>query len=389
MFKPFIQDTDPKNHLSKMIYSLIYQHGPISRAELLEKSNVKQTTLARTIQELVQHKYIREHTIVHADRGRPPVLYQIEPACGYFIGLQISRLEVKIGLINLRFQLIEQKTFLMTSMHTPQVVVPKIAETIHAFMEKHHIELDQLLGIGIGTIGPLDRKKGVIVHIESSLAPGWDHVPIVAMLQAAFPVRIVLENAANMAALGEFKHKSPPVDNLLYCISSRGLGCGVIANGELLKVKEGMSGYGHMTIDINGPMCTCGRRGCLISYTSPYAILKELQQKRPALQLEENAQIDHVIEFLKQGDQLTKDIVMKSAEYFGVGLANIVNLFHSELVILNGSLIYEYPNYYEKVIETASAYLLDKNNVTFSQGMLKENAIMLGASAQVWASYFP
>ena len=389
MFKPFIQDTDPKNHLSKMIYSLIYQHGPISRAELLEKSNVKQTTLARTIQELVQHKYIREHTIVHADRGRPPVLYQIEPACGYFIGLQVSRLEVKIGLIDLRFQLIEQKTFLMTSMHTPQVVVPKITETIHAFMEKHHIELDQLLGIGIGTIGPLDRKKGVIVHIESSLAPGWDHVPIVDMLQAAFPVRIVLENAANMAALGEFKHMSPPVDNLLYCISSRGLGCGVIANGELIKVKEGMSGYGHMTIDINGPMCTCGRRGCLISYTSPYAILKELQQKRPALQLEENAQIDHVIEFLKQGDQLTKDIVMKSAEYFGVGLANIVNLFHSELVIVNGSLIYEYPNYYEKVIKTASVYLLDKDNVTFSQGMLKENAIMLGASAQVWASYFP
>lgn len=182
---------------------------------------------------------------------------------------------------------------------------------------------------------------------------------------------------------------SPPVDNLLYCISSRGLGCGVIANGELLKLKEGMSGYGHMTIDINGPVCTCGRRGCLISYTSPYAILKELQQKRPTLQLEENAQIDHVIEFLKQGDQLTKDIVMKSAEYFGVGLANIVNLFHSELVIVNGSLIYEYPNYYEKVIETASAYLLDKDNVTFSQGMLKENAIMLGASAQVWASYFP
>lgn len=63
MFKPFIQGTDPKNHLPKMIYSLIYQHGPISRAELLEKSNVKQTTLARTIQELVQHKYIREHTI--------------------------------------------------------------------------------------------------------------------------------------------------------------------------------------------------------------------------------------------------------------------------------------------------------------------------------------
>lgn len=387
MFKQFIQDSDPHSHLVKMIYSLIYQHGPISRAELLEKSKVKQTTLARTIQELLHKKYIREQTVVPTDRGRPPVLYRIEPTASYIIGLQISRLEVKVGLVDLRFHLIEQKSFLMTSMHTPQIVIAKIKETIRSFLERQQISVDQLLGIGIGTIGPLDRKNGVIVHIESSLAPGWDHVPIAELLQAEFPVRILLENAANMAALGEYKHMSSPIANLLYCISSRGLGCGVISNGELLKGIEGTSGYGHMIIDINGPLCTCGRRGCLISYTSPYAILQTLQQKRPSLHLEENAQIDHVIEFLKQGDQLTADIVMKSAEYFGVGLANIINLFHSELVILNGSLIYEYPNYYEKVIETAYAYVLDKNRVTFSQGLLKENAIMLGASVQVWESY--
>lgn len=394
MLKNFLEDSSPKNQELKNLYLLIHQFGPISRAELLEKTKMKQTKLAGMIEELLNNKFIYENGFGESAGGRPPVLYQIEPKCSYIIGVYISRLETRVVLIDLQFNIIDLEVVVMTSMHTPMIVISKVKQTINNLLEKYTISIHQLLGIGIGSSGSLQREKGIIRRPEFFFAPGWGEIPIVDILAESFPIKIMLEFAVNTAVLGEYRYSSLPFNHILYCMSGLALGCGVITNGELVYSEkfDDVMGYGHMIIDADGRLCSCGKRGCLISYTSPYAILEELTQKDPLLDWEEadkeKVDIDHIIEFLKQGDSQTEEIVLKSAYYLGIGVANMVNLLHSEYIILNGPLIHEYPHYYEEVIESALHHLYKKEGIKFSKGSLKENAAAVGSAILVFDNFF-
>ncbi|MGJ9386044.1 ROK family transcriptional regulator [Salipaludibacillus sp. CF4.18] len=392
MFKEFIGDRTPNNRILKEIYLLIQQFGPISKAELLEKMKLKPATLTDKIDELLKKDYILECGRGPSTGGRPPILYHIKSTCSYMVGIQIIRFTIKIVLVDLLYNVIEKEEFLVTALHTPHISILKIKETIQSFLEKYQIAFDQLLGIGIGAVGMLDRTKGIIVLKESPFAPGWENVHIVETLKKEFPVRIILENASDAAVLAKFKNVSPQVENILYCISSRVIGCGVITNGELIRSKtENTSIYDHMVIDINGRQCSCGKRGCLISYTSPYSVMKEVKGKYSTehggdRNLEE-APIDDIIQFLKQENVITKDNVLKSAFCLGVGVANIVNLLDTEFVILDGPLINEYPNYYEKVVESLNKHLDKRGQVRISKVTSGDNAIAVGAGIFVFYSF--
>lgn len=384
MFKEFIQNLSPKNRVLKDIYLLIKQYGPISKAQLLQKINLKQTTLSDKMEELLQKKYIREGGLGESSGGRPPVLYQIEPRCGYMIGIFISRLEIKIALNDLLLNTIEQKKFLM-NIDQPNIIISRIKDIIYSLLEKYQISLDRLLGIGIGTIGPLDKEKGII---GSSLGDEWRDIPIIQIMEEDFPVRIVLENSVNATILAENNFLNPPSENILYCYSGIGLGCGVISNGELLQTKTGyLNKYGHIVVDVNGKQCSCGKRGCLVSYTSPYSIMEEILENSPGSFEFQKTNMEEVITFLKQDIPIIKSCIMESAYYLGVGIANFINLFESELVILDGILIDEYPGYYEEVISYAIKFA-DNKKIQFSRVKLGDQAATIGAALLVSNSYF-
>lgn len=400
LLSDFLQDNSIKNNVLKKLYQLIHQQGPISKIDILKHLDLKQTTLTRMIDELLKKKYIFESGIGKSSGGRPPVLYEIDPICSYIIGVDISRIQTKVILVDLLFNQIDKATFLMTSENHPEATFSQISQIIQEFKQKHQFNINQLLGIGVGAVGPLDRKQGFILQPESFPSPNWINVPVVDTLHKSFPVKVVLENGANTAVLAEYFNNSLPYQNILYCISGAGTRCGVMINSQLVHIKQGdSSAYGHIIIDVDGRDCSCGKKGCLDAYVSFPAILKEM-----IMQLErgkishfqwikgnvEQITMDHVIKALKQGDQLAEEIVMESAYYYGIGIANMTNIIHPELVILNGSLVYEYPPYYEEVVKTAlqHMYTPEKQGVTFSQGILKSDAAAIGAAILIFDSFF-
>lgn len=400
LIKQFLEDESPKNRSLKQLYQLIHQKGPVSKADLAEVTKVKLTTLSRMIDELLQKKYIRECGYGESSGGRPPLLYHIEPAAGYIVGVDISRIATKVLLLNLTLQTIEMDSFAMTEEHTPTVTLEKIKTIIAGMLEKHQISPGKLLGIGIGTVGPLDPGKGLILEPESFLAKGWVQVEIVKMLGEAFPVEIRLQNGANTAVLGEYYHSPIRFQNMLYCISGVGLRCGVISNGQLAAGKIGdATTYGHMIVDIDGKPCTCGKKGCLLSYVSLPVLLNEVQARiRRGEQSiltqwtkgnADKATINQLIEALKQNDTLTQQVILQSAVYFGIGLANLVNILHPEQVVLSGPLFYESPLYYQKVVDTASEHVCrtERDHVVFHQGRLQADAAAVGAAIMIFDAY--
>ncbi|MEW9670492.1 ROK family protein [Ammoniphilus sp. 3BR4] len=385
MFKSFIEDTSPKNRSLRELYQFIYEHGPIHKAQLLKITQHKQTTLARMIDELLGHGFIRESGTGESYVGRPPVLYHIEPRCSYIVSVTISRMKTEVALFDLLFHRIEYQSFNMTKDQTSVVVLPKIIKMIQSLMEKYRFSVDELLGIGIGAIGPLDKQKGIIVDPEPFFATGWANIPIVDVLTDFFPVKILLENWANAALIGEYKHGKMPNHNILYAINSWGLGVAALVNGDLVSRTGNTTRSGHIIIDPHGRACLCGKRGCLLSYVSLFSILNAVEEQHQDIDWREKdwdrVSTEEVICLLKREQPLVHEAVLESAYYYGIGIANLINTLHSELVILGGPLIHGYPGFFEKVVEVASHYLEPRSqSVKFTQGTLKEGAAVVGSA---------
>lgn len=401
MLKEFLQDFSTKNRLLKTIYQLIHKYGTISKNDLLKEiPNLTQTTLFRMVDEMLSQGLIEECGVGKSFGGRPPVLYRINSAGNYLIGIDITRVNTRVLLFDIAFRQVDAQTFSMTFEHTPNIVLSHIIQIIGDFMEKHGFTTNELLGIGVGSVGPIDRNRGIILEPKSFPAPGWYNVPVVDTIQKVYPVKIMMENGANTAAFGEYTHTKMEYQNVLYCISGQELRCGIIANGQMLRDKTGGANtYSHIIINVEGLRCICGRRGCLEAYMSFNSIFEEIESQiklgNKSWITEEigrdfrRLSIHHLIEAAKAGDQLVNDIILKSAFYYGIGIANMVNLTHPDLVILNGPLIYELPSYFEKVVSTSLHYLArEEEIVRISQGSLKSSAAATGAANMIFQSFF-
>ncbi|MFB9829797.1 ROK family protein [Lederbergia wuyishanensis] len=368
----------------------------MTKADLQSITNLKHTTLVRIIDELLMNQFIHESGFANSSGGRPPVLYEIVQNRGFIIGIDISRTHTSIALLDLKITIIEKYTFSMTRVHTPEIVIQKIIDTIKHFLQLHSIVSNDLIGIGVGSVGPLDRKQGLILNPDSFPSTGWNRVPIVSSLENEFLVKVLLENGANTAAFGEYLHSSNKGHDILYCISGVGLRCGMLVNGQVVQNKTGVaSAFGHMIVDIDGRQCICGRKGCLLSYTSLDSMKTQILEQIPTgvkslITKEQSISFEHLILAAYAGDEVVKGVILNSAHYYGIGIANMINSLHPDQVILNGPLIYEYPLYYEKIVNTAKQYIFDsyENAVLFSKGSLKEDAVPIGAAALLFNAFF-
>ncbi|WP_163537963.1 ROK family transcriptional regulator [Gracilibacillus sp. YIM 98692] len=394
MFRQFLQQTSNKYIGMKQIYHYIHQDGPITKSKLKELTGMTQTTVTRHLEALIEEGFIRVGQYEESSGGRPPALYEVEPKTGFIIGIDISRIRSTITLMDLTFQQVDSYSFSMTETHTPDKTITLLKEKAQHFMKKYHISQQDLLGIGVGTVGPLDREKGLILRPEAFIASGWKNVPIVEELEKTFDTKVVLENGANVATLHEYIKDPVQNQTILYSISGRGLRCGVLTDGHIMQNKTGdASSFGDMILDIhNGKSLTS-----LISYDF---LLEEMGKRMTDNnsisfledwdQLDKMNQLDRFFQALQKGDPVLQDIVLQSAYSYGVGLANMINVLHPEQVVLNSELIKRYPDYFEKVVQTAKQFInsTERQLIHFKKANRMENSITIGAAALIFQSYF-
>ncbi|MFZ4453866.1 ROK family protein [Salibacterium aidingense] len=379
MVEEILSRHSPKFHGMKEVYRCIHQKKRITKAELLERTRMKQTTVVRHLEALKQYGLIRVASFDDSSGGRPPALYAIESEAAFIIGIALSRVEATITIVNMSFEPVAEETFAMTEKHTPSLTIELLKKTIHSLLEDHHIMKNDILGIGIGTVGPLDREKG-IMYPEGFVAPGWHEVSIVEQMKEAFQTEIFLENGANTAALYESLSNQESRKTILYCISGWGLRCGVLMNGSIMQSRKGdASSFGEMIIDVPSgrTLSSC------ISYHHLAAEVSRLMQTGERSE-NKNEIMEHVVNELKKGSPEIENVVLASAYYYGIGLANMINVLHPEIVVLNSDLMNIYPAYYDKVIQTAEAFIFQ--DLTFQLAGNTENPISIGACVLTFQS---
>lgn len=384
------------NAKTKLLYALVRKQGTVSKQMLLEQSGMKGSTLTRLLEELAEGGWIEEIGFGESTGGRRPILYRVRADRGYVFGLDISRIYSRLVLCDLHFARVDSSVWRMTPSSTPDALISHMSERMNRMLERHGIPRGKLIGVGIGAVGPLNRQSGIITNPLYFPSPGWTNVPVCRMVEEQVGVPATLDNGANAALLGEYWTDVPEqrAEHVLYIHGGIGLRSAMLSGGKLVYGAVDMEGaVGQMIIQSDGipHRDPGGNFGCLESYASIYALeqmaVSRMKQGRESSLREgvadpEQLHFQHLVDALAKEDPMTLDMFAQSATFFGIGLANMLNLLHPEKVILGGPLFNTQNIYFETATKVAirNTYYYPDYQVQFSRGKLGEEALAVGAA---------
>lgn len=382
---------------TKLVLDIILKKGCVTKADIQDVTKMKLSTLNRVMQPLEDRGFILQSSIGESTGGRKPVLYDINPRGYYLIGVDISRTYTRMIVANMKMEALCQKRFDMLKSSTPEEVVHIISDFVRNSCEHLKIKEDRIIGIGVGTVGPLDRKKGIVLNPVNFLSDGWHNVPVKKMLEEATGLPVIIDNGANMAALAEYIYgEGKGSGNLAYINCGIGIRTGVISSGTVVRtIDDTEDAFGHMVVDADGELCSCGNYGCIECYSSIPAIvekfIRELKKGRVTTAGKIPEDINdinyiRICEAAENGDDLAKETIVGSAAVFGVGLANYINLLGPRVVVLSGPLIEHSKLFFDTCTEIALKKCFSgvRSRIRFTRfGFFRDNAIAVGAAASL------
>ena len=224
--------------------------------------------------------------------------------------------------------------------HAVQLLLAMVDEVI----DLAALRREDLSGIGVSCGGPLDTTTGIIYSPPN--LPGWDALPLKEMIESEFHIPTIIENDANASALAEARFGGGRgYDYVLYMTMSTGIGGGIVANGEIYHGANDSAGeVGHQILLPEGPLCGCGKYGCLEALCSGPSIARRAQEaivNQPHTKILaladgriDGVRSEHVLQAARDGDVLGRILVEETAYYMGWGIANLVNILNPEIVLL-------------------------------------------------------
>jgi glucokinase len=258
------------------------------------------------------------------------------------IGIDLGGTNIKGVLIDTNGRSLVKHETATQANSGPEHVASRIGSMVTALESEAAKDSRAIIGVGIGVPGLPDQKTGEVVFAPNLQ---WKNVPIVQYLAKQTALPIILENDANLAALGElWLGAGRGSVNMIMITIGTGIGGGIIINGCLYSGTNGNAGeIGHTVIDHQGPLCSCGRRGCLETYASATAIVRMAKEavesgKATGLAKVENLQAKDIFSLAQTGDELSKDIINSAAYYLGIGLGNLINLFNPDTIVVGGGV---------------------------------------------------
>lgn len=263
------------------------------------------------------------------------------------IGVDLGGTNIKAGLVDENQRIISTDSVLTYKQRSADDIIRDMAELIKALLDKNHLKIEDLAGIGIGCPGTIDAQNGIVLY-SNNIA--WRQVALKREMQKYFSCLIEVSNDANVAALGEVKAGAgKKVRNAILLTLGTGVGGGIILDGKIYEgAHVGGAELGHTSLILGGKPCTCGRNGCVEAYVSASALIrdaKEAMKKQPDSLLfslcdglESHIDGKLVFDAAKLGDKAAKNVVDQYILYLGEAIVNFVNIFRPDMVLLSGGI---------------------------------------------------
>lgn len=314
-----------------LVLNIIRLNGPISRAQIARESGLSPATVSGITSELIDEELVFIQQEGNSSGGRRPMLLSLNPSGGFVVGIKLMENQLIAALTNLEAKIVGSETVTFTD-SSSEKVIQKIVLCISHLLKKHQIPESKLYGIGVGLAGVVEQNTGILRH---SPIFGWQGLPIGKMIQKQLQVPVFIDNDVNTVTLTEkWFGIARDIDHFLTVTVGRGVGMGIVVNGRLYRGKGGAGEIGHVVVDPNGLNCSCGKRGCLETYVSDPALVRQAKLDPKISNLIES--IDDLRILAEEGNTAAQNIYQVAGEKLGQELANLIDIFNPELIILTG-----------------------------------------------------
>ncbi|OGN96676.1 MAG: hypothetical protein A2Z77_01430 [Chloroflexi bacterium RBG_13_51_36] len=264
------------------------------------------------------------------------------------LGIDLGGSKILTAVVDTRGEMFSNDESATPATKEREALIQSILDSADRALKQANVAMSRICAIGVGAAGISNPEAGIL--FTSPNLPALRNVLLRDIMQERLGKKTFLINDADAAALGEFYFGAARgVGNFIYITLSTGIGGGVVIDGKIYTGAIGAAGeVGHMTIDVNGPVCNCGNRGCWETLASGTALAREAKNrikeggKTSILEYAdgdiEKVTAQSVHSAAEQGDRLAKELIVRIGGYVGVGLANLINIFNPELIVIGGGL---------------------------------------------------
>jgi len=368
-----------------IILETIIAESPVSRAAISEKTGLNKATVSNLVTELIESQLVYETGPGASSGGRKPVMLLFNNEAGYAIGVDLGVNYILTMLTDLKGQIVKERRVPLTDLQYEQTL-QQLIEAIRWAISSAPDSPYGIVGIGIGVPGLVD-PNGLILSAPNLK---WRKVDIKSAIEQEFELPVTIDNEANVGALGEKSYgEYQTARDMIYVSAGIGIGVGIVVNNTLYRGFSGFSGeMGHMTIHMDGLPCSCGNRGCWELYASENALLS-----RAAAYLQEQSQelsLDALVSLAERGDEGIIQLFREVGYYLGIGIANVINTFNPELVVIGNRLSLIKPwmeaSMLECVEQRSLQYHHRRVQIVFSKLAMKSAAV--GAAELAIKAFF-
>ncbi len=330
--------------LKRLIINYLDVTGNVTIAELTKELNISAPKITTLITELIEDGLIKDYGKEDSTGGRKASLYGLVSDSCYFIGVDIKRYYINIGLLDFKKNLVTIKEKIPYQLENTPEAYQQLITIINSFIEEAPVKKEKILGMGINLSGRVNQTSGYSYSFFH-----FHEEPLSHTIEKEIGIRTFLENDSKAMAYGEFcsgivsKEK-----NVLFINMDYGVGLGILIDGKVYYGKSGFSGeFGHIPFFTNEIICHCGKKGCLETEASGIALLRNFKAKIEQgssssvaynKKNDESLRVIDIVNAAKAEDILSIELIAEIGEKMGKGLAVLINIFNPELVILGGIL---------------------------------------------------
>ncbi|MDY0288338.1 MAG: ROK family protein [Sphaerochaeta sp.] len=380
MKKPKLENLTTKY---KNIIRKIYLEKDVCRSELLDPMQYSTSTLYRTIHEMAELGLVEFSTLdTPHKRGE---LISLIGSVGYVFSVHLTRTSFRSAFVDLNHKFYNDRTHRIEKETSMTDVVNILRKDFDDGALQHGIAKDDVLGISISSVGPIDYERGVLLQpVFFASMRDWKNVPIKQIFEDEFDLPVMIECNANACSVGIYYANYYKIFNsITYFTISEGIGSGLIVNSNLLPrhhvVQDGLA---HMTIEVNGPRCNCGNYGCVEAYVGIPALMDSFKRKLKILRYTEYGDIDELTfddfcEAVRNGEEPALSILENASLILARGIENYLRIVNIDAVVLGGVIIEKIPRFFEY---TKEAIIRNNKTIQVLCGIDESTHILQGVA---------
>ncbi|MGC4814137.1 ROK family transcriptional regulator [Micromonospora sp. DT228] len=311
----------------------------VSRADLSRLSGLSPSTVSQRVEALISQGLLEETGAGRSRGGRRPRQLAV-PTGGAVVGaIDLGAHHARVGTLDLSGRVVQARTLPVRIEDGPEAVLGALLAEVTTLVGSDPVATaggsaaDALRGVGIGIPGPVQHATGRIV--SPSRMPGWNGFDVAAFCTGQVDVPVIVDNDANLMALGAHRTAHSELDHAVYIKAGTGIGSGVISSGRLHRGAQGSAGdISHCRVVADpAPPCTCGNAGCLEAVASGAALVTALRGQGVAV-----SDLTGVIRLIDDGDRQATALARQAGRAVGEILAVVVNFFNPQVVAIGGRL---------------------------------------------------